>query len=248
MPKKSNPRPSVTRAKSDRDVIKAFVDKRPAEGKKLSTDGHRLDGRWMGGSNLASWKGDKIELHDLGSKAADAVQRQIRKTVPKSWLKANPEHDDRESNPAPSETLVPMVKESNPRPKFHVVIYEQEVEWIDEEDPDGYEERTSEEVDDDDATLEDVINYAQRYSIHPRTRNDLTTWWESYPDNEYDFTRNVSRTYSMHVTMNGRPLDDVNFKRINKLINERVWDGRERVANPSTVRHAAIAERLARGG
>lgn len=124
-------------------------------------------------------------------------------------------------------------KRSNPRPNFQVVIYEEETEWIDPEDPDGYEQTTDEVVNDDNATLEDVINYAEEYGIAPRIRNDLTSWWESHPDNEYDFTRNVSRIYTMHVDRNGKDLSASDFKRINRLINDRVWKGSERVANPA---------------
>lgn len=76
-----NPRPSTTRAKSDRDVIAAFIARRSATGKKLSTDGQRLDGHWMGGSGIAKWSGGKIVFGDLGSRAAQTVQKAIQKLM-----------------------------------------------------------------------------------------------------------------------------------------------------------------------
>lgn len=101
---------------------------------------------------------------------------------------------------------------------FQVKIYEEITEWVDPEDPDGYETETSEEVDDENATLEEVIHYAKNYYIEPRSKNDLTTWWESHSDSEFDFTRNVTRTYSMHVEQNGKRLDEQTFNRLNRLI------------------------------
>lgn len=101
---------------------------------------------------------------------------------------------------------------------FQVHIYEQIVDWVDPENPDGYEIENSEMVDDEDASLEDVVSYAESYGILPRSSNDLTAWWESYPDSEFDFSRNASRTYSMHVTRNGKQLDQRTFDRINRLI------------------------------
>jgi len=72
----------------DKKVIDAFTDKKPAEGTKLTTDGKRLDGNWMGGSGIAEWSGGKIKFNDLGSKAAETVERAVRKVAPKNWLKA----------------------------------------------------------------------------------------------------------------------------------------------------------------
>lgn len=71
---------------SDKQVIDAFLDKKSAESKKLSTDGTRLDGSWLGGSGIAEWIGDKIKFNDLGSKAAQTIQRAIKKAAPKNWL------------------------------------------------------------------------------------------------------------------------------------------------------------------
>ena len=67
-------------------VIDAFLDKKPMDGKKLSTDGKRLDGEWIGGRGIAQWDRGKIYFNDLGSKAAQTIQRAIKKAAPKNWL------------------------------------------------------------------------------------------------------------------------------------------------------------------
>ena len=72
--------------KGDKKVVEAFLDKQPAESRKLSTDGKRLDGLWMGGMGIAEWKHGKIVFTDLGSKAAQTVQRAIVRAAPKNWL------------------------------------------------------------------------------------------------------------------------------------------------------------------
>lgn len=72
--------------KGEKKVIDAFLDKKKADGKKLSTDGTTLDGSWMGGSGIAKWEKGKIVMPDLGSKAADKVQKAIKKKAPKNWL------------------------------------------------------------------------------------------------------------------------------------------------------------------
>ena len=71
---------------ADKKVIKAFTEKKKAEGKKLTTDGKVLDGQWMGGNKIAEWKGGKIHFNDLGSKAAQTVQKALRKEAPKNWI------------------------------------------------------------------------------------------------------------------------------------------------------------------
>ena len=63
---------------SDHKVIRAFVEQKSLDGHKLSTDGERLDGHWLGGSRIADWQEGRIVFHDLGSKAAQSVQKQIR--------------------------------------------------------------------------------------------------------------------------------------------------------------------------
>lgn len=66
---------------SDRQTIDAFTSGRSRQGSKLSSDGRRLDGHWMGGGNIAEWKGGKIVFHDLGSKAAQTVQSYVRRSA-----------------------------------------------------------------------------------------------------------------------------------------------------------------------
>lgn len=85
-----NVRNPAAMTKSDKAVIIAFTDHRPASGKKLSTDGNTLNGHWMGGDNIAHWRGDKIHFTDLGSVAAQRVQRAVAKEAPRNWLARNP--------------------------------------------------------------------------------------------------------------------------------------------------------------
>jgi len=68
-------------------VINAFIDQKPAESKKLLTNGMRLDGVWMGGSNIAHWEGGRIVTNDLGSKAAQTVQNFLKRNTPKNLLR-----------------------------------------------------------------------------------------------------------------------------------------------------------------
>lgn len=70
----------------DRRVIEAFVRREAASGYKLDTDGERLDGAWLGGRGIASWRDGSIEFHDLGSRSAQTVQRAVRRAVPRSLL------------------------------------------------------------------------------------------------------------------------------------------------------------------
>jgi len=70
----------------DRKVIDAFTSQQAAQGNKLSTDGTKLDGHWMGGSGIAEWRNGKIHFNDLGSRAAQTVQNAVRKSAPKNDL------------------------------------------------------------------------------------------------------------------------------------------------------------------
>lgn len=72
----SGRRPAVA---SDREVLVAFSHGRQATGKTLLTDGKRLDGMWMGGTGIARWSHDTLILGDLGSRAAQTVQRALKK-------------------------------------------------------------------------------------------------------------------------------------------------------------------------
>lgn len=72
--------------KSDRKVLAAFADQKSAESKNLSTDGKKLDGAWMGGGGLASWKGGKIHLRDTGVRSGDVIARALKRVAPKNDL------------------------------------------------------------------------------------------------------------------------------------------------------------------
>lgn len=67
----------------DRRVIEAFLAKKPLTGHKLTTDGHSLDGLWMGGKGIVlhaknQWEGG-FTFPDLGSKSAQLVQNLVIK-------------------------------------------------------------------------------------------------------------------------------------------------------------------------
>ena len=82
----------------DKRVIKAFISHEHATGHKLSTDGVRLDGHWMGGSNIAEWLDGSIAFHDLGSRAAQTVQRAVQRAAklkhqnPTFWIQKALKH------------------------------------------------------------------------------------------------------------------------------------------------------------
>lgn len=65
--------------KGDHEVIKAFMNKKPHSSKKLSTDGKRLDGNWLGGSGIAHHSDIGLHMNDLGSRSAQQVHRAIKK-------------------------------------------------------------------------------------------------------------------------------------------------------------------------
>lgn len=72
--------------KQDKAVIRAFTERRAMDGHKLTTDGTRLDGLWMGGNDLANWYDGKIHLLDTGSRAGQTVQNAVRREAPKNDL------------------------------------------------------------------------------------------------------------------------------------------------------------------
>ena len=81
--------------RKDARVLRAFSEQKPEVGHKLTTDGVRLDGLWMGGTGIAAWSGGKIELGDLGSKASQSVQRSLLAYVaPNDIRKSNPHGSD----------------------------------------------------------------------------------------------------------------------------------------------------------
>jgi len=88
---------ALTLNKKDKTVIRAFSEKESGESKHLSTDGKTLDGSWMGGNKIAEWVGGKIQINDLGSRAAQTVQRSLKKEAPANWFKkaAKPSSKDK---------------------------------------------------------------------------------------------------------------------------------------------------------
>jgi hypothetical protein len=70
----------------DKAVIVAFTEKKPMEGRKLSTDGTRLDFNGMGGRGVAEWSNSKIYMGDTGSSQDDMVHRAIRKEASRNWI------------------------------------------------------------------------------------------------------------------------------------------------------------------
>jgi len=92
-------RNSYTSTPAGKKVVMAFLDRRAASSAKLTTDGKRLDGTWMGGRGIAEWVGGKIVFYDLGSKSAQTVQNMVRREAPASWLKPNRRRGSMRRNP-----------------------------------------------------------------------------------------------------------------------------------------------------
>lgn len=63
----------------DHRVIKSFMNKKPLNGKKLSTDGKSLSGNWLGGSGIAHHSEKGIHLNDVGSKSGQQIHHAIKK-------------------------------------------------------------------------------------------------------------------------------------------------------------------------
>lgn len=74
----------------DRKVIRAFVDKRAAEGHKLSTDGRSLDGHWLGGRWIAEWvhgpRGEQIKCNVSGLTSQTVCRAVRREAAPIDML------------------------------------------------------------------------------------------------------------------------------------------------------------------
>lgn len=69
--------------KLDLAVVRSFADHaHPSKSSRhLSHDGQALHGEWMGGARIAEWIGDVVRFNDLTSKAAQTVQRALRKEL-----------------------------------------------------------------------------------------------------------------------------------------------------------------------
>jgi len=80
---------ALSLGKADKKVIDAFLDKKPADSKKMQTNGKTLDILGMGGSGVAKWVSGKVELVDLGSRSGQTVHNYIKKQAPASFLKAS---------------------------------------------------------------------------------------------------------------------------------------------------------------
>lgn len=73
--------------KSDIVVINAFLDKKSASSKRLSTDGKSLDIVGMGGRGVVVWGPKHIVFQDVGTRSAQTVQRMVKKIAPKNlWI------------------------------------------------------------------------------------------------------------------------------------------------------------------
>jgi len=69
----------MTLGVKDQRVIKAFCRQEAQDGYKLDTDGHILNGAWMGGSKLAYWSNGRIVYPETGSRTGDGIQRAIER-------------------------------------------------------------------------------------------------------------------------------------------------------------------------
>lgn len=69
--------------KLDLAVVRSFADRAHASksSRHLSHDGQELRGNWIGGHGIAEWIGDVVRFNDLGSRAAQTVQRALRKEL-----------------------------------------------------------------------------------------------------------------------------------------------------------------------
>jgi hypothetical protein len=71
--------------KTDKRVIDSFLNHQSAESRKLSTDGIRLTGNWMGGTNqgrgIAWWSGDKVHTDAPVGRSVQLVQRAVRRAA-----------------------------------------------------------------------------------------------------------------------------------------------------------------------
>jgi hypothetical protein len=72
---------------TDKKVIRAFTEKKPAEGKLLSTDGKKLETiGFMGSGTIAQWGGDMVAFQDVGSRLGDQIVRAVKKELPANQI------------------------------------------------------------------------------------------------------------------------------------------------------------------
>jgi hypothetical protein len=81
----------------DKIVLRAFIDKKTAESKKIITDGKRLDGQWLGGLGIAKWENGKVYIFALGGRSAQTVQRALKREVPEFYWGGYKEHKNEEA-------------------------------------------------------------------------------------------------------------------------------------------------------
>lgn len=68
--------------KADKAVITAFIRHQPATSTRLTSTGSRLDINGMGGTGVAKWTRDGVEVDDFGSKSAEQVRKAVVKALP----------------------------------------------------------------------------------------------------------------------------------------------------------------------
>ena len=67
----------------DKSVIDAFYDKKPLEGRMLSTDGMTLEKSGMGSQQIARWKNGKIKITAVSDvKSTEEIVRYMKKSIP----------------------------------------------------------------------------------------------------------------------------------------------------------------------
>lgn len=77
------------RLKSDQEVLLAFSNRTASQSKNLVSDGNRLSGEWVGGSDIAVWSGGRVAFSDLGSEEADRVQQALRGFLSPGQIQGN---------------------------------------------------------------------------------------------------------------------------------------------------------------
>lgn len=71
----------------DLKVLDAFLDKKPLNGDRLSTNGKSLDGVGFLGKGIAVWKDGKIEFRAADSRQIQDIQYALEGKAPKIYLK-----------------------------------------------------------------------------------------------------------------------------------------------------------------